>query len=392
MGRIKIKKVAYIILVLIIISFQPVYIWAATTSELKNKQNDIQEKIDEANTEITGIQKQKSTAMNQISNLIEEENKYKDELEELEEKLSTLNVAIEEKQKSIEERQDKFDENQELLKKRLVALYESGNTTYLDVLLNSNGLADFISKYYMISQLAEYDTKLLKQIQKEKEELESQKAELDTQKTEVVTTKENIETKNNAIKTLVNEKNSLVKNLTSEEKELKQQLEELEEDKREIANELARIAANSKITQPVITSNPSASGYIFPVAGCSKANIANKSFPSYKGHTGIDVNINVNGKPVVAVKAGTVSISKALVNKNGSYRSYGEYVAIDHHDGTITLYAHMQAGSRKVVAGQEVKQGQVIGNVGSTGNSTGPHLHFEVRCGKGYANPLLYLP
>ena len=152
---------------------------------------------------------------------------------------------------------------------------------------------------------------------------------------------------------------------------------------------------------PIIASgSPSSSGYIFPVAGCSKSSIRNKSFPSYSGHTGVDVNIGVAGKSVVAVKDGVVVTSTALKNPSGNYRSYGEYIIIRHTDGTMTLYAHMLAGSRTVSVGQMVKQGQVIGTVGSTGNSTGTHLHFEVRVlsnssGKylyKVVNPIPYLP
>ena len=78
--------------------------------------------------------------------------------------------------------------------------------------------------------------------------------------------------------------------------------------------------------------------------------------------------------------------------KNGKYVSYGEYIIIDHGDGTMTLYAHMLAGSRTVSAGQKVSQGQQIGKVGSTGNSTGNHLHFEVFANGSRTNPTQYLP
>ena len=115
-------------------------------------------------------------------------------------------------------------------------------------------------------------------------------------------------------------------------------------------------------------------------------------YPSYAGHTGVDVNIGVVGKNVVAVKDGTVAISTAMKRSDGSYKSYGEYVVINHHDGTMTLYAHMLAGSRTVSAGDSVSQGQVLGTVGSTGNSTGPHLHFEVRVNGSPVNPIPYLP
>ena len=180
--------------------------------------------------------------------------------------------------------------------------------------------------------------------------------------------------------------------LTEEEKENQQEIEKFEEDKRKIQAELKRIAEEeAKKNTTNISQKPSASGYIFPVQGLSKSNINNKTYPSYKGHTGVDVNIGVSGKSVVAVKDGTVVISEARIS-NGKYYSYGEYIVISHGDGTMTLYAHMLANSRKVKVRDKVKQGQVIGTVGSTGNSTGTHLHFEVRVGGSPVNPLPYLP
>lgn len=134
----------------------------------------------------------------------------------------------------------------------------------------------------------------------------------------------------------------------------------------------------------------SSSGFIFPVAGLSTANISNKRYPSYAGHTGVDINVNVKGRSVVAAKGGKVIVSEAKV-RGGRYYSYGEYVVIQHSDGKQTLYAHMRQGSRRVSVGQVVQQGQVIGVVGQTGNASGPHLHFEVRINGRPVNPLNYL-
>ena len=148
------------------------------------------------------------------------------------------------------------------------------------------------------------------------------------------------------------------------------------------------------------------------MAGCSRASISNKSYPSYAGHTGVDINIGVMSKSVVAVKAGTVEISTALYGSIAnyasdgsyiaSYRSYGEYIVINHHDGTMTLYGHLKPGSRRVSAGEKVVQGQVIATVGNTGNclprptpsnpNNGTHLHFEVRVNGRCVNPIPYLP
>ena len=84
-------------------------------------------------------------------------------------------------------------------------------------------------------------------------------------------------------------------------------------------------------------------------------------------------------------------LSEILRYSNGEYRSYGEYVVVDHHDGTMTLYAHLSPNSRTVAKGDKVSQGQVLGIVGTTGNSTGLHLHFEVRINGKCVNPLPYL-
>ncbi len=124
----------------------------------------------------------------------------------------------------------------------------------------------------------------------------------------------------------------------------------------------------------------------------SKANINNKNYPSYAGHTGVDVNIGVTGKDVVAVKAGTVVISTAKINSEGNYFSYGEYVVISHGDGTMTLYGHMLANSRKVKVGDKVSQGQTIGTVGSTEIHQEHTCIFEVRINGKPVNPLPYLP
>jgi len=134
----------------------------------------------------------------------------------------------------------------------------------------------------------------------------------------------------------------------------------------------------------------STGSFTFPVRGCSLRNVSNKHYPSYRGHTGIDVNISVKGKTVVAADGGVVILSKAL-KSGGSYRSYGEYVIIRHDNGKVTLYAHMAPNSRLVSKGDRVSRGQAIGKVGQTGNASGPHLHFEVRINGRPVNPFKYL-
>lgn len=361
--------------------------------------SEVDKQIKEKEEEIDGIQEEKSEALSEVEELTVQISEYQKQIDELDSKIDDLNNQISEAEAKLNEAQEKYDKQEELLEARLVVAYEEGETSYLDVLLASESITDFISNYYLVTELATSDAELLESIQKQKEDIEQAKTNLENSKKELNTSKASKQSVATQLQSSKNEKDAKVAQLTSDEKQAQAELEQFEADKRAIQAELARIAAEEAKKQPqnggsttTVPSNPSSSGYIFPVAGLSKANINNKNYPSYRGHTGVDVNINVTGKSVVAVKSGTVVTSKALRNPNGTYRSYGEYVVINHHDGTMTLYAHMLSGSRKVVEGQSVSQGQVIGTVGSTGNSSGTHLHFEVLINGNPVNPLPYLP
>ena len=360
--------------------------------------SDVNKKIEQKEEEIDGIQEEKSDAMKEVATLTAQITDYQNQIDDLDAKIDELNTKINDAQKKVDEAQAEYDNNKALAEERLVVMQESGDTTYLDMLLTSSSITDFISNYYLASELAEADTELLDSIEKERQEVENAKAELENSKKELDTQKASKQSVATQLQASKNQKDAKVASLSADEKQAQAELDQFEADKREIQTELARIAAEeAKKNQngggsTIITGNPSASGYIFPVAGLSKANINNKNYPSYIGHTGVDVNINVTGRSVVAVKAGTVEKSLALKNPNGTYRSYGEYVVINHHDGTMTLYAHMLADSRRVQKGQSVSQGQVIGIVGSTGNSSGTHLHFEVLVNGRPVNPLPYLP
>jgi len=383
------RKAAYtIIIILVIVISNLGLVYAESASDLKAEKKNIDDQIAETNSEIAGVKSQMSDALTQINRLNSQIGSYQDEISELESQLAVLNTQISEKEASIREQEQKYNEQKELLEKRLVAMYESGTTSFLDMLLSSDGLADFISKYYLISQLAEYDTELLEAIEQTRLQIEAEKAELETSKQAVETSKQTIKAKSDALGVSVNEKNKLVNTLSAEERTLEQQLAEFEKDKKEIQARLAAIAAQSSST--TITVTPSAAGYGTPIAGKTKNSITT-GYYGYSGHTGVDFACS-SGTPILAVKSGTVVISDALKYSNGSYKSYGEYIVIDHGDGTMTLYAHGLAGSRQVGVGQSVSIGQTIMKVGSTGNSTGPHLHFEVRIGGKPVNPTPYLP
>ena len=385
----KITKSILIITIILMLSLSGNIMIALATTQ--SDLDDIQNKIDKTEKEIGAVEEKLTGALAQIRDLNAEIAEYEDDISDLNNQIDSVNAQIETAEQELVKAEEDYAHQQKLLEQRLVAIYKSGDTTYLDVLLSSKDIVDFISKYHQVEKIAECDQNLLKQIEQNKNSIEESKALLETSKEQIEALKANKEDTANSLKKSQAMKQSYVDELSEEEAALEAQLEEFERDKKAIQQELANIAKQNNGGKEVVAGNPSDAGYIFPVQGLNIYNINRKYYPSYPGHTGTDININVKNKKVVAAKAGTVVTSTALRREDGSYRSYGEYVVIDHHDGTMTLYAHMSPNSRTVSKGEYVAQGQVLGIVGTTGNSTGLHLHFEVRINGKCVNPLPYL-
>ena len=193
------KYLCISIIIVIAILKSAVISFAVTEGELNNQKNNIDEQIAETNSEIAGVKSQMTNALTQINRLNSQINSYENEINNLEEQLSALNNQIKEKEENIQKQEKKYIEQQKLLEDRLVALYESGTTSYLDMLLSSDGLSDFISKYYLISQLAELDQELLKKIENEKNQIQVEKQQLEASKQTVASSKETIKLKRNSL-------------------------------------------------------------------------------------------------------------------------------------------------------------------------------------------------
>ena len=392
MKKIGLKILGILITAIILLQYNVVI--GATKSELNASSSETDQKIEEAKEELENISAEKSETLQQVEELITQISSYQSEIDDLDTKLSEINTQIESAQDKINEKQENYDEQQELLEKRLVATYEAGETSYLDVLLSSSSLTDLISNYYLISEITESDMELMEKIEKEKQEIETAKQELETNKKELDSTRAQKQQKTTELQNAKTQKDNYVAQLNEDEKNTQAELEQFEQDKRDIQAQLAEIARKEAVSSggsngSNIANNPSSSGYIRPIVGYG----ITCGWMGYSGHTGVDFSgSGIAGKPILAAKAGTVVTSTALKYSNGNYRSYGEYIVINHHDGTMTLYAHGAPGSRLVSAGQSVSQGQQIMSVGTTGNSSGYHLHFEVRVNGTPVNPAPYLP
>ena len=429
------KIVVSIVAIIILLNYNIVL--AVNTNALKNEKESNKEEITNAQSNLKEVQKEKSQTMSEVEELDNKITTYEIQIEELEGKITNLNNDIESAEEQIKQAESDYEKNDSLLAERLVLMYEDGNTTYLDFLLSSSGLTDFLSKFYMISELASYDTELLEQISNKKKEIQEQKKNLENNKLELANSKTQ-KTKTQAeLETVKTEKNKHVSELSGEEKEIQAKIDQLKEDNKKIDAEIAAAQAqiqaeiarrqeeekrkqqeqqkqkenntetgttntssgsnssgstsssSSSSTSSSSNTKTSSHGFIRPVTGYSVT--TGWYYSSGALHGAVDFSgSGIYGKPVFAVADGIVVTAKSLTT------SYGNYIIIAHYNGLYTLYAHGVAGTIAVSAGQKVTQGQQIMQVGSTGNSTGPHLHFEVRTSPGkYANrvnPLNYLP
>ncbi len=403
------------IIIIFVLQFH-VMVYADEIKDLQNQQASNEEKMKDVENQKDQVTQEKSETLKQVEAIESEIADYESQINELDTKISDLNNQITDAESKINQKQEDYDKQQELLEKRLVATYEAGETSFLDVLLSSKSLTDLISRYYMVSQVAEADMHLMESIENEKKEIEEAKTTLEQSKQELDTSKAEKESKSVQLQSAKAEKDAYVSQLSSEEQNLQQQIDELEEANKSIdaeikqkQEEIKKLLAQQKPSSGSGSSGSSSSGsgssgssstgggavsssgFIYPVPSAYSRITTYMYYSSGQYHGAVDFgSAGINGQPVYAVADGVVVTAKAL-----NY-SYGNYIIIAHYNGLYTLYAHGQAGSIRVSEGQYVSQGQQIMNVGSTGNSTGPHLHFEVRTSPGLydnrVNPVNYLP
>lgn len=374
------KKLVTAIVLVLVICLQGVISFADNILEdLQSQQQELQEQKNLTNGQLEEVQVQLSETMQQVQNLSETINQTESEIDGLNTRLQTLQTSITEEEQKLQIAQMDYDKQKKLFEDRMVAIYEAGETSYLDVLLSSKDITDFISNYYLISEIASYDTELLNQIDVQKKNIEETKETLDSQKKEYAESKKNAEKKAILLKNTQTVKNNYMAKLTDAEKQLQAKIDEIDQATREVEAQIILIAGANSNTQyvggvlawpvPEYSTITSPFGMrVHPITGV------------YKLHTGMDIRAPIG--------ANFVAANDGIVVKAEYNRAYGNMVMIDHGGGIMTLYAH---GSEILVQlGQTVKRGDPILKVGSTGYSTGAHAHFEVRVNGTYVNPVDY--
>lgn len=361
------RKVLMCILTFVMCSIS-IFSFATNSSNIQEQQERLKEQINEATEEKQTLDEELSANLQQVQKLDETIMNSENELNDLNTKLEELQGSIKETQERLSDVEARYNEQKGMLDNRLIAIYEAGDIQYIDVVLSSANIAEFISNYFLITELASYDFDLLEIVEKEKNEIEKSKEQLDKTKEEMVQAKQ---TQLQTAKVLENTKTirqQYIEKLSAEEQELQKQIDEYNAQYAALEQEIRAIALNS------ISPEYIGGVMAWPVPGYTSISspFAMRVHPItgvYKLHTGVDIRAPQG--------ANFVAAADGVVTKAGYNSAYGNMVIIDHGGGISTLYAH---GSEIMVElGQEVKKLDTVLKVGATGYATGPHAHFEVR-------------
>ena len=360
---------------------------SVNTLSLNEQKEQVSEELAKAEEQLTYVQEELSKAVADLQKMDDKINEYQATLNQVNSQYSELQQKVSESETKLEEAKEKYEKKLNLLKNRLVAIYKHGETKYLDVLLNSRNIIDFISKYYVVQRIAEIDSKTIEDLKEQKTELEKINNELKEDKAQMKIAKVEAEKQTviltNTKTVYENQKNSL----SDSEKQLNAQIETYKKQQEELENLIQYTISGSTYELKY-----SGGVMIWPTLGTSyiTSPYGSRLHPIQgviKNHDGIDIG-GSTGDPVYAAADGIVIYS--AFNTGG----YGNMIMIDHglnSEGVkiVTLYAHGNKLLKSV--GETVKQGDTIMKMGSTGNSTGPHVHFEVRENGTDVDPKLYL-
>lgn len=355
-----------------------------TNMTLEEQYQDIGNKIEESNNRLEYVESELTATLQKVQELNASIEQYQAEYNDLNNQIAGLENEIATTDLELEEIETKYQKKQNLLKKRTVALYEAGDTTYLDVLLSSGNLIDFISNYYLLEQIIEYDTELIEEIEQERKIIEIRKSQQEKKKTDLKVAKAKVNQMHILMENNIMLQESYTATLTEEEKNLQAQIDQYKAEQAEIEKQIQAAIqwsgafaiqfTGGVMLWPIGTEGTYiTSGYgsrLHPIQGV------------YRYHDGIDIGNAGFGAPVISAADGVVTYA-------GDMGGYGNCVMVNHGNGIVTLYAHGQ--DITTTLGTVVKQGDIIMTVGSTGNSTGPHLHFEVRKNGVAVDPIPYL-
>lgn len=355
--------------------------WAETIEEKRAQLDEIQQQLGEKDAQLEEKKKEIGNALEQLILTQEELAEAKRKLAAIETRQQALEIKIRQNEAALAAKQKEYDKSRAVYKKRLRDIYENGQVNYLDVLLGAADFRDFSSRMYLLQRVVRRDFNLIDRLETQREELLAKKAELDDIKSQLSAAHEEGQKEQQIVAQKTVERQKLYEQALAEKAQLDAEYEELQRNSQEITAMIQRMEQEGRMM-------PQAGGtgqLAWPVNGEITSPFGWRVHPIWGTqifHAGLDIGADY-GDPVHAADSGTVVYA-------GWMGGYGNAVMIDHGGGMVTLYGHNS--SITVGEGEQVSKGQTIALAGSTGNSTGPHCHFEVRIHGEVVSPLQYLP
>lgn len=370
------SRFAMIVAILLMLTFavETSLASAATLSQIRNNIKNKQQELNESKA------KEKSLG-DQVNSLEQQINSKQSDIDELEASISEAQAKLETLEEELAAAEEKVNTQNENLNARLRNMYKNGSVGFIDVLMDSGSFSEFLNNLSLVEKVYTSDQDVLEELQKAYDEIDAKKKEIETLQAELSESKATMEEQKSSLEA---DKASVEKKkaeIAADSAETQRELDKLEADAQALTSSIRNSGSSSSSSKynggimawPVPSCHTISSGYggrIHPTTG------------KYKFHGGLDIPGSY-GSAIVAANSGKV----IWAGNRGD--SYGNYVIIDHGGGVSTLYGH----SSKVLvsSGQSVSRGQRIANVGSTGRSTGPHCHFEVRINGSRVNPNPYV-
>jgi murein DD-endopeptidase MepM/ murein hydrolase activator NlpD len=353
--------------------------------KLRIQQKEYEKKKQELQSQINSLQYQQSTALQKKKVLDDQILLTQQEIDNITEMITQYDELIVQKTVELQNAQTNEDAQMEKYKSHMRSMEENGAITYISVIFQASSFADLIARINDVGEIMQFEQDLFERLEAAKQATIDTKNALQVAKTDQEADKVDLETKRTDLQNQMDDANTLLAQLENDIGAAKELYEQEKKDAAAIQAEINKKSEELKKTQQHSSAVKGTGTLIWPTPSC---NIVNSTFGmryhpiyhEYRMHTGVDIRASY-GANIDAADDGTVIISVYS-------SSYGNYVVVDHGNGTTTTYAHMS--KRLVKVGDKVKQGQVIGLVGSTGNSTGAHLHFEVSVNGTRKNPLSY--
>ena len=361
----------------------------ADIDALKNDAADLTSQRKELESKLDALKDDKSQALAKKQLLDQKVTNTAAQIKNVEAQIADYAALITQTEAELLDAQQREEAQYELFCTRVRAMEERGKVSYWSVLFKAESFTDLLGRMDIVNEIMDADQAVIDQLQALQVEIEEKKASLEASKAESEAAKADLVAKKTELDAQRKEAIALVNEINDNENEYKETLDELDKEEERIQAMIVKKSkelAAQQAAQNGGTSNAALGGYIWPVSShYITSTFGGRASPGGIGstnHKGIDIGRVGYTTEIHAAKAGTVIVSQYS-------SSYGNYVVVSHGSGNTTLYAHMS--SRKVSVGAYVNQGDVLGITGSTGHSTGPHLHFELSENGVRINPLNYL-